>query len=397
MTAHHRHAWSLPGVLASTELVTVDDADGTLGLVRHQRTGTLTATLKVAATSTWLVDRDQADTWVAHWGAWLAGLGYVPTLRWIAVTVTTAPASAARLRNSLAAQLAPNAPTAAHRILRRLASVVPATTADVRTNVSITFDPARSPTRSRRLDDAVDEVRHRLPGLEDSLAACGVTVLGRATGADLTATVLTAFDPTLRDDIDRIIAADGRLPDETLLDWSSAGPVAADEEYGLYRHDAAISVSWAWHEAPRQQVHAEVLARLLAPGQHHKRVTLLYRPLPAADAAKAVEREVNAAVFRDTLRVAQRRDENARDHADRGQAVRAAREEAAGAGMGLISLFVTTTVLHPDDVSHAVADIETRADVARIRLRRLWGSQSVGFATTLPCGICPPQLVTWPV
>ena len=106
---------------------------------------------------------------------------------------------------------------------------------------------------------------------------------------------------------------------------------------------------------------------------------------------------VNAAAFRDALRAAQKRDENARDRADKERALRAAREEAAGAGVGLMSMFVTVTVLDEDELGRAVADIESRAEVAKIRLRRLWASQAAGFATTLPCGLCPPQLATqWP-
>ena len=182
-----------------------------------------------------------------------------------------------------------------------------------------------------------------------------------------------------------------------LLDWDTAGPVAAEEEYDRYRHDSGWSVSWAWHEAPRANVHADVLSRLLAPGPYPKRVSLVYRPFSAGEAARVTEREVNAAAFRDALRAAQKRDENARDRADKERALRAAREEAAGAGIGLMSMFVTVTVLDEDELGRAVADIESRAEVAKIRLRRLWASQAAGFATTLPCGLCPPQLATqWP-
>src|SRR5207244_298199 len=106
------------------------------------------------------------------------------------------------------------------------------------------------------------------------------------------------------------------------------------EHYDHYQHDSGWSVSWAWHEAPRANVHADVLSRLLAPGPYPKRVSLVYRPFSAGDAARVTEREVNAAAFRDALRAAQKRDENARDRADKERAMRAAREEAAGAGVG---------------------------------------------------------------
>jgi hypothetical protein len=282
-------------------------------------------------------------------------------------------------------------------VLSQLVDVSPAAAADVETRVSITFDPAHSPARPRNLDESVAEIGRTLPGLVDALGSCGLTVLGRATAADLVATVRAAYDPAARGDVARLVDARNTTTAGGLLDWDTSGPVAADEEYDRYRHDSGWSVSWAWHEAPRANVHADVLSRLLAPGPYPKRVSLVYRPFSAGEAARVTEREVNAAAFRDALRAAQKRDENARDRADKERALRAAREEAAGAGVGLMSMFVTVTVLDEDELGRAVADIESRAEVAKIRLRRLWASQAAGFATTLPCGLCPPQLATqWP-
>jgi hypothetical protein len=140
-----------------------------------------------------------------------------------------------------------------------------------------------------------------------------------------------------------------------------------------------------------------VLARLLAPGDHPKRVTLLYRPLTAGQAASEVEQQVNAAQFRSAFRRARKLDPTARDIADHEQAAQAAREEALGAGVGLISLWVTTTVLDAADLGRAVADVESRSETCKVRLRRLWRSQAAGFAVTLPAGICPPVLSRhWP-
>src|SRR5262249_32947022 len=196
--------------------------------------------------------------------------------------------------------------------------------ADVEPRVSIPFDPAHSPARPRNLDESVAEIGRTLPGLVDALGSCGLTVLGRATAADLVATVRAAYDPAARGDVARLVDAGNTTTAGGLLDWDTAGPVAADEEYDRYRHDSGWSVSWAWHEAPRANVHADVLSRLLAPGPYPKRVSLVYRPFSAGEAARVTEREVNAASFRDALRAAQKRDENARDRADKERALRAA-------------------------------------------------------------------------
>lgn len=79
----HARAWQLPGLLAPTRCLQVDDGEGgSYGIVWDRRTGLLTATLRVAATGVLLADREDADDWVASWGGWLAALGAEPTVRW---------------------------------------------------------------------------------------------------------------------------------------------------------------------------------------------------------------------------------------------------------------------------------------------------------------------------
>ena len=126
VTAAHAQAWRLPGLLAPTTLLSVSDPAGDYGLVWHKRVGTMTATLRAAATSTWLVDRDQATTWVSNWGGWLSGLGYLPMVRWVSITVDTAPASGSRLADYVAGRVVPHAPAAARRVLSQLVDVSPA-------------------------------------------------------------------------------------------------------------------------------------------------------------------------------------------------------------------------------------------------------------------------------
>jgi len=386
--AEHPSAWQLPGVLASTELLTVDDGRGVpFGLVWDRRSGYLTATLRCAAASTWLVDGEDADGWVANWHAWLASLGYLPMLKWVAVTVDTSPAPGSALRHTVLPQVHPNAPADVRRLMHALVERSPGTAADIETRVSVTFDPTASQLQLRDVTERAAEVSRQLTGLESALAACGVTVLGRARAQQLAATVRAAYDPASRGEIARVIG--GGDGGDDLLQWGDAGPVAADEGWDTYRHDSGLSVSWAWREAPRQQVTSGVLTRLLSPGRHSRRVTLLYRPLSAGDAARVLEGQVNAAAFRDAYRRAQKRDETARDAADRDRARQAAQEEAEGAGVVLVSMYVTATVTSDVELAEAVSDVEARADQSKIQLRRLYGSQSAGFATTLPVGFSP--------
>jgi hypothetical protein len=85
-------------------------------------------------------------------------------------------------------------------------------------------------------------------------------------------------------------------------------------------------------------------------------------------------------------------DDTARDRVDEGRARQAAEEEAQGAGVGLWGMYTCTTV---DDVTRlpdAIADMESRARAAKLRLRRCWRWQHAGFAASLGVGIYPPEL-----
>ena len=274
----------------------------------------------------------------------------------------------------------------------QLVAAAPAAAADVDTRVSLTFDPKASPAAPGNLTEAAAEAGRALIGLESALGSCGVTVLGRLSESEIAGVVRAAFDPAARGEILRIAArartGNGAAP----LQWAEAGPVGAEEFPDHYRHDGGISVTWAWHEAPRQNVTADVLARLITPGPVPKRVAMQYRPFPAAAATRVLEAEVNAAAFRERYRRRTGRDETARDAHDQARARQAAAEEAAGAGVCLISMFVTVTVASSGDLARAVAWTEAAAESSKIRLRRMTYSQAAGFAATLPCGICPADL-----
>jgi hypothetical protein len=389
----HTGVLQLPGTLAATELLSAEDGrGGRYGLVRDRHTGYLTASLRVAPVSTWLADPADADRWVANWAAWLASLGYLPPLRWVTVTVDTAPDPGSTLTGQVAAAIDTSAPRAALEILDQLVATAPAAAADVDTRVSLTFDPAAFPAQPRDIAEAVTEVGQMMSGLESALAACGVSVLGRARVSDLAGIVRTAFDPAVRGEINRLLATGISPALEEQLNWASAGPAGAEERWDSYQHDSGTSVSWAWREAPRQNVTSDVLARLLAPGAYPKRVALQYRPLPASAAARTLDNEVRAAEFRREYSRRTRRDVTARDTQDHARARQAADEEARGAGVSLLGLYVTVTVTDPAQLPRAVADTEAAADASKIRLQRLYRSQAAAFTATLPCGICLPEL-----
>ncbi|KAB8180451.1 hypothetical protein [Microbispora catharanthi] len=75
----------------------------------------------------------------------------------------------------------------------------------------------------------------------------------------------------------------------------------------------------------------------------------------AAAADRLLESEVTSAAFRQAYRHRLGRDETARDAFDQARPRHAAREEAMGAGVCLLGMFVTITVLDATNLPQAVA------------------------------------------
>jgi hypothetical protein len=381
----------MPGVLAATALVDAEDGrGGRFGLIWDRHTGYLTATVQVTPASPWLAEPSETDTWVAGWGSWLAGLGYVPSARWVTVTTETAPEPGTRLADATAAGLSADAPEAARQIMTAVTAAAPSAAASVATRISITFDPKRDPSHPADLAAAAAMVTRTLHGLLPGLGACGVAVDGLASAAEVTGITRAAFDPHSRGEISRILA--GKREGAPVLSWADAGPVGAIEYTDRVIYDGGISAAYVMDEAPRQPVTASVLARLASPAPFPKRLTLQYRIMPAAQAARMIESEVQAAGFRAALKAKTGRDSTARDTADAARAAQAAREEAAGAGVVMVGVYVTVTVLDEADLPSARSFTVAAADASQIRVRPAWGSQSAVFAAGLPCGICPPEM-----
>lgn len=380
----HETETDLPGVLAPVVPITAEDGEGGhYGMAWHRRSGYLTATLKLAPTSTALANREAVDVWVSQWGSWLARLGHTPVVAYVCVTVDTAPDPGSTLEDYVSRRIDPRAPAPARELIADLVKISPAASANVDTRVSITFDPSKAPQKAESFGDAVAECGRVLRGLQASLGGCGVSVLGRASAAQLAGITRTAFDPAARGEVARLLANDPAA----LLEPGAMPPVDAREHSDRYEHDSGLSVSWVWANPPRQFVTSDVLAPLAGPGRYPKRVSLFYEPFAAETAADRLESEVNAAAYRAAVRARTKRSETAQDSADRERAVQAAREEAMGAGLGLSSMVVTTTVTDAKDLDRAISDIEQRAGSSKIKLRRAVRSQSAAFAATLPLGI----------
>ena len=211
---------------------------------------TMTATLRVIPASPWLADRADADGWVANWGAWLASLGYLPAVRWVTVTVDTAPEPGTTLADAVAAALDPAAPLAARQIM---ASSPPPPRRPPPTSTRacrVTFDPAASPSAApgpdrRRRRGRADAARPGISAghLRGHRAGPGQRRRDRRHRPHR----LRPRQPRRGQPAARPARRRGPAPG---LGWAEAGPVGAEEAPDCYRHDSGISITWAGRRRP---------------------------------------------------------------------------------------------------------------------------------------------------
>lgn len=375
----------LPGVLAATELSECTDSYGRqfglLGLAK----GRFAVVIATSPDGTALVDPEQVDQWVAQYGYWLGSLGDEPGLVAAQVTVESAPDSGTQLRQGVAARLDPDAPPFAIEVLDQVVGTYPVSSQSVRAWVALTFD-----SEGRSADEFGREVATRLPHLSRGLEASGAGVTRLCTAQEICRLVRIAYDPAVAGTLD-VALSEGDTPE---MDWQDVGPVSHETRWDSYQHDSGLSVTWEMTQAPRGSVQSHVLSRLLAPHRDisRKRVSLLYRPVNAGQAASMVEKDLDAAVFAANSRSRA----SQRDHLAIERARKTAMEEASGAGLVNFGLLVTATVLDVEGLSKARAAVDSLKATARVQLRPSYAAQDSAFAACLPLGLVLGDLLSLP-
>src|SRR4051794_8988932 len=380
-------SFQLPGLAAASTLSEGRDSyDRPFALIRVPATGHFTVVFAADPDGASLVDEEQIDVWVAHWGQWLAALADEPGVVAVSVTIETAPDSGTRLRREVDTHLDEAAPGVARAMLREVVDTYPAGSATVKALVAVTFSgAARGLGRARQADDVARDLAARVPWLGNALHATGAGAARPISAQQLCEVIRTAYDPAAAR-VFELARAQGETAE---LAWGDVGPTAAQAEWDLYRHDGAVSVTWAMTQAPRGEVGSGILARLLRPpgDVDRKRVPLLSRPLESARAARIAEADKRKADFRVTPAARP----SARALVEQRAAAATAAEEAKGAGLVNFGMLVSATVTSPDRLDAARQAIDHLAPTARIMLRPVYGSQDSAFAAALPLGLVLPS------
>ncbi|GAA2836558.1 SCO6880 family protein [Kribbella solani] len=374
--------FQLPGLAAASQLSEYQDSYGRpFALLYYPSTRHFTVVINAEPDGASLVDEDQVDVWVAHWGQWLASLGHEPGVVAASVTVESAPDTGIRLRREVSNNMQDGTPAIARAMLTEVVQSYPVGSALVSARVALTFKGTDRSGKRRKEDDMGRELAARLPALTQSLNATGAGAARPVTAQELCEAVRIAYDPASAVLIDEA-RSQGMAPE---LQWTDVGPSGAQAFWDKYRHDSAWSVTWQMSQAPRGEVFSSVLSQLVAPHPDidRKRVTLLYRPLDAATSARMVEADKRNASFRATTSSRP----SARNMAEARAADRTAQEEARGAGLVNFGMVVTGTVMSAEQIPDMIAAIDNLGATARVLLRQSYGSQDSAFVAALPLGV----------
>jgi hypothetical protein len=373
---------TLPGVAAATRVSEHEDVYGRpFALLEWPSTKHFTVVLTSEPDGASLVDPDQVDQWVAHYGQFLDQLCDEPGLVQASVTIETAPDSGARLRRELARQTDPEAHPLAREMMEEVADTYPAGSANVRAMTALTFTGSgRRIGSPRPREQVARDLAYRVHAFTNLLEKAGAGATRPMSQQALAEVVLTAYDPLSAAAFEQA-RVDGEPAD---VGWDDVGPQAAEARWDSYRHDSGISVTWAVTQAPRGEITSDVLSQLLKPHRDidRKRVTLLYRPLDRGHAARVVESDKRNADFR-----ANKPRPSSREQNDQKSAHTTAAEEAKGAGLVDCGMLVTATVTDYVALIQARHAVEQIAPTARVQLRPVFGSQDSAFVACLPVGL----------
>jgi hypothetical protein len=401
-TAQELKELDLPGVLAG--LAVHDGPPMGPGMVRvcvvHDSVARRwSATARCAHPGLGTADEATRAAFADGLGALLRTQAGTDDTSWVSLLVRTVPDDGAERAAWLADHTIDDPPPAAARAGAAIEAAIRA--GGMRHELFVTVAVAESPRLRRAAHEAGGGAAGRarilyrhLADIEQRLRGLGCTQVTWLNTETLAEAIRTGYHPadTAILEAARQQARRGH-PTVTGVPPGAAGPAHALPAARVYTHDAYTTVAYAVL-LPELGTTVGALARLLTPSVAGERrcVALHYQPLPAARAAKLVERDVWVA---DTAREVKVRKGFRVSRAERRRSAEtASHEQQITAGHTLVRVAGAAAVTVPAgwDVEDHAAGFEAAARAGRYRLVRLDLAQDTGFvAAVLPLGIGLPD------
>lgn len=373
----------LPGVLARTELHVGEDMyRNSFGMIRDPGLNQYTVVISAAprGAEPWtLADR---NLMTREWGAWLSELSLSGDVVGATATIETIPASGEDLMQSVLQSVDENSPEIARRIQAEGAVQFTRNQLITRGWCSVTFKAANAMQR-KDPEAMATEIGHRLPSLYQQLQYAGVSARPM-TAPEIVGLAMSSWRPEVTDAVNAL-----ELSGEDLgVDWEDAGPATAVTQFDRYKHSAFVSRTFEMSIPPQSTFPDTVLRDLLSPHGDlpRKRTTLVYRPFPAGESVKVVEREHTDAVNAVNMGKRGRKITGAGVHKRLEETDAARQALARGAQLGTYSLLTTVVLPDNDKVPAASAIMQQLGNRAQIRLHPMNYQQDAAFAACMGLG-----------
>ncbi len=403
-TSHGKSAAriDLPGIAAPLRyLEAPNGTGGQVAVVHHPYDRTYTLVAKVTYPGILLSDSERRNRRVSGWGALIDGLCTEgnPIIR-VQCLQRVVPETGATLVHWHHEHLDPTAPDLAKLVTTALTERAAPTAAHRENYLAITLDAGRAAGAIRAAGGgdtgACAVLVRQSKALAGALAAASLEVVEWLSPRSLAAVVRTAYDPAESQALEAR-AARARETNyqgvEAGLPLDHAGPVAAHNAWGVYRHDGAWSVAFHIGDWPQSSVYANFMLPLLGEASGHRRsLSLHIEPLPPRTAQRVIGKERTQRNVQTRLRLKTGQIIPEHERAAEARALQQDAERAAGHGLARLTGYLVVTVTDPDELEGAISSLRADADAARIELRRMYGVQDVGFVlAALPFGMGLPK------
>ena len=367
------------------------------GIVRDNRDGTLSATLRVRGREFALCERAAQELQLHLWGDALAAFcmerGPVARLRW---TEWAAPAGLDASLAYLEEHSAHDDSSAAVTSYRDLLAQAGPMSTEHEVLVTVTVDQRRLRLRRRGPTDRGEAAEQALLDevqlLSSRLESAGLIVDLPLCPGELAEVLRARIDP-----FGATRVPTGRRSLAHLAGFvsiSNAGPLVVQTEWDHMRVDGALHAAYVVAEWPRLEVPPNWMEPLLLHAGGVRTVAVHYEPVAPSRSQRQVDRE--------TVKLASDEEQRTRSGFRIGARHRRAQSEVldreaelvAGYGEFEFVGFVIVAAPDLDELDRSCADYEQSAAQAGLEIRRLDGRHDLALACALPIGrgIAPRRL-----
>lgn len=372
---------TLPGVLSTLKVR--DEVDG-LGnpvqLIHHTRADQLSVTIESAPAGISMNTQTKTTDLVSNYASWLSSLSGENGLRGAQVVIDSVFESSAPLAESILSNLKPDAPAVAQQIAHESAGMLPERVATVRAYTVLGYKISEL---ADDVDGAAAEVLSMIPRHLKALSAAGAGVSQVMADADYADMLYTAYDPRRNAEVAQEIKDE--IP--AYRSFEGAGPAYFNAAHPrVVFHDGVASMTIMMTEPSKSKITDHSFEKLFAPNRNflRKRVSLIYRPVPAS----AQHSRVNNASRATTTEVSSKKRRTAFDKKKKAAAEAAMNQAAEGAVIQEWALMVTVT-FEPTRAAQRTAENELKALMGGLKWCFADFSADAAFHQTLPLGLFP--------